>query len=459
MLTPSLIISFIFLIFGILNAEIIKSETLTPRSSEANGIRLLTQIAEVSKKDNQEEWSIFVLYQNSWQFIFIMDETWGFHTEKESSISFTVNSPKTTTQTFDNIIFGFSTNNNEYISMSIPIGNINNNQINTNKIYPNCLTEMKSEFATGDIARLPYYNRQCDVANGNCDNWDNMKPENLQTFNTFPITVIFANNPNTNTMYLSFHSVTTNVQRCVFTNFPTNQGLKIYFAGNGNGQQFDISSFEFAYRTKEPIATPTDPPTKSPSSNPIPAPTANPILNPTLNPTLKPTVRPSFNPSFNPTQNPVLKPTFNPSSHPTFIPSSNPSHKPTFNPIMNPTLNPILKPTSNPTFNPIMNPTLNPILKPTSNPILKPTSNPTLKPTSNPTLKPTSNPTLNPVSKPTTNPTLKPTFNPSSYPTVSPSSNPSHKPTFNPIMNPTLNPILKPTSNPTFNPIMNPTLN
>eukprot|EP01083_Nonionella_stella_P209439 759215_1 len=318
-----------------------KSVSLTPRSSKQDGVNVLTHIEEVTRINTDETWQLTTLFQYTWQFIIILDESWGFNSIEKSSLTFTVNSPTPSdsfTQSVDDIIFGFSTNNDEYISMAIGIGN--DNPINTNKIFPNCFTpasEKKSAFANGDIATMPDYNRRCDIANGNCELWQDMQPaySEVINYNTFPINVKFVNDPITNTLELSLDSPTSSIQTCVFQNFPTNKGFKIYFGGNENGQRFAVNSFDIQYDIITP--KPTSQPTTNPTENSVP---------PTMS-TLPPTAR---------TKVPTLV-----TKAPTFKPSSTPTTE-------NPTTNPTDLPTENPTENPTRSPTGNPSVRPTSNP-------------------------------------------------------------------------------------------
>eukprot|EP01084_Bolivina_argentea_P153322 267358_1 len=449
-----LILLFAFIKTAIVHSQNIlpiQSVSITPKSANTNGVYILTHIDEVTNANDNNQWRISTTYQHTWHFIIILDDRWTFNVNLKSSLSFTIRSatfPQSNAfiQADDDIILGFAASNNEYISMAIPIGN--NHAINTNKIYPNCYptNDIKSDFAFGNIATLPNGNRRCDVARGDCQHWSNMQPEMPQMFNTFPITVTFINDPSTDTLQLQLHSLTSSIQTCNFKSFPPNQGFKIYFGGNENGQSFDINAFDFEYN----IIKPTTEPSISPTVNtPLPtlityAPSLKPTSNPTLNPSINPTLHPSNNPTLKPSNNPTL----NPSINPTLKPSINPTFKPSVNPSINLTLNPTL----NPSINPTLNPTKNPTLKPSNNPTLNPSINPTLKPSINPTFKPSVNPSINPTLNPTLNPSINPTLNPTKNPTLKPSNDPTLNLLITHILKPSNNPTLKPSDNPTLKP-------
>eukprot|EP01083_Nonionella_stella_P191178 707776_1 len=156
-----------------------KSQLLTPSNHNINGINITTSTTEVTPTLSNE-WNITINSQTTYQFIISIDSTWGFHPNIKSSIKLTINSPSIATgpSTFDDIIFGFTTDNTKYISTWIPMDN--NGQ--KNRIYPNCdrSSTPKQSLGIGNIELLPNTDRNCDVAGGSCNNWNTIHPKNAQ---------------------------------------------------------------------------------------------------------------------------------------------------------------------------------------------------------------------------------------------------------------------------------------
>lgn len=132
-----------------------KTVTLTPSNTQDSGAYILTHIGEVSVGSPFDIWQVDIASQNSWQFILILDKTWGFSSTEKSSIEITVNSPSIATgpSTFDDIVFGFTTNNQEYFSTWLPMDN--NGQ--KNRIYPECddSAAPTQTYGVGDVSSLP----------------------------------------------------------------------------------------------------------------------------------------------------------------------------------------------------------------------------------------------------------------------------------------------------------------
>eukprot|EP01084_Bolivina_argentea_P008369 15680_1 len=209
---------------------LIKTEILTPSNTNINGINVISNLQEVTTNQNNE-WNVTILSENTWQFIIALDNTWGFHTNLLSTIKLKIYSSSIGgTETFDDILFGFTVTNNEYISTWIPMDN--NGQ--KNRIYPNCdkISNPTQSFGIGNIETLPNVNRDCDIAGGECSNWKTLQPKNAQYPNQieyvgFPLTFTLKNDPIVNKSIISFQSAlytSTFIQKCGFISFPTNQG-------------------------------------------------------------------------------------------------------------------------------------------------------------------------------------------------------------------------------------------
>eukprot|EP01084_Bolivina_argentea_P279848 478493_1 len=271
-----------------------KSETLTPTNTNSNGARVMTHLQEVKASTN--EWQVTVQHQYTWQFILILDNSWGFDPDIYSSIAITINSNSVVTgpSTFDWLLYGFTVDNSEYFTTLMPMDNHESNHI-----YPACSTNFRSPtqpYGIGDIASLPQFDRSCDIANG-CQNWQDMEPTNLANVppqnNGFPVTFLIENDPKLKYMKLSLSTDGFTggfVQQCAFLPIPTNRGLKLYMGGNDPGQQYKIQSFKIESwsNTKNPSKSPSFTPTKSPTNQPSISPTKNPTNTPSKFPSKDP---------------------------------------------------------------------------------------------------------------------------------------------------------------------------
>ena len=92
---------------------------------------------------NGIEWGVTTWGQQGWHFIISLPNTFGFDATQKSSISLTINGPSNAMDT-DDLVFGFTTNNEDYISMSVPVDNRGRGA----KIYPPACNTL----ARGDIA-------------------------------------------------------------------------------------------------------------------------------------------------------------------------------------------------------------------------------------------------------------------------------------------------------------------
>eukprot|EP01084_Bolivina_argentea_P070143 127572_1 len=252
----------------ILRSHVIsKSVTLTPNHLSGDGATIYSHIKEVHTINNT--WiARHNISQQSWQFILILDGSWGFDSNVSSSIQITLHSPSVTTENsiFDSLLFGFTTDNNEYISTFIT-----SNQTEPNKIYPNCDPITPQTPARGDIASLPSFNRTCDIAGGSCTNWTGMKPVNQANIpSPTPFTLYLRNDPLFNTLSVSYQqNADHSVQRCAFRSLQTKNGLKLYIGVNGANPSFHIQSFEIDANSNTSSANVTQYPTQKTTSTPI----------------------------------------------------------------------------------------------------------------------------------------------------------------------------------------------
>ena len=143
---------------------VIKSESLTPANPFLNGAIVQSHVSEVSTSATGG-WQVDVTTQNTWHFVIFLDNTWGFDASAKSTIKVTVQSDSVATGpvpqagSFDDLIFGFTTDNTQYISTWIPMDNTGQK----NRIYPSC-DHTGLGFGVGDIASLPNTDRNCDIA-------------------------------------------------------------------------------------------------------------------------------------------------------------------------------------------------------------------------------------------------------------------------------------------------------
>eukprot|EP01084_Bolivina_argentea_P311858 539862_1 len=238
---------------------------LTPITKRINRTSVITNINDVNLYGDQ--WLVNTQSEDQWQFIVLIDPSYGFHDKFSSSIIFTVNSNQAEFFPGDELIFGVTASNAEYISFKIPLSVEQPNQI-----YPLCNPSKTSTqlFATGDISSIPQTDRDCDIAGGSCANWGRMIPPNGAFAPSSPITFEFENHPETDTLsvYFHTHSFASGFQQiCHFGNsFLTNHGLKIYISGSNPLHTYTISSFDIQshvqYPTQEPTLQPSNSPTK-----------------------------------------------------------------------------------------------------------------------------------------------------------------------------------------------------
>merc|ERR1719384_3005529 len=326
------------LIWSTTSQTIIKTAKLTPIQTYDKGARVLSSVQDAPPTQNGNEfsWDVNIRSQKGWQFVISVDPSFGFDPYQKSAISITLNGPSAAIGT-DELLFGVTNNNANYFSLAIPI---TPNYKRQARVYPPTCNVL----AMGDVAALPQFNRNCDVAGGSCSYWQPALPLDRPQF---PLTITFENDPILRTMdvnVITANFYKTQVTQCPFLAMDPMRGLKIYFAGNQPGDRFVVDSFDIISQIITP--EPTNFPTLTPSGHPSVSPTRKPSINPTKAPTPAP--------STNPTPSPSTHPTNFPSAGPTRSPSANPTLRPTVGPT-DATRSPSLTPTRSPTANPTPN--------------------------------------------------------------------------------------------------------
>ena len=143
-----------------------KSTKLSPTQTLATGASCIVHHNEVYQS-SMGSWGVFITSQSTWQFIVILDNTWGFDPVVKSSLTIRIDSDYTQTghgtETHNDLLFGFTVDNAQFISAKIPVHNYNNGEMNS--IFPQCARTFDpiKVFGRGDIASLPNSNRRCDV--------------------------------------------------------------------------------------------------------------------------------------------------------------------------------------------------------------------------------------------------------------------------------------------------------
>ncbi len=279
---------------------ITKTAILTPFNQRNNGARVMFSVEESPVVDLW--WDVHIKYSHTWQLILAADESFGIDTNWDSSITFTMNIPEIQTK---ELLFAFTTDNMQYISVSIPMNRIGR----SNKIYPACsLISKLPVFGYGDISQIPATDRSCDIAGGDCLYWKDMLPSNLGFNNYAPITFTLKNNRRTNEIILYYRSdsfVQGFTQSCRFAqHFVSQPGIKIYISGDNIGELYSVSSFNITSQIQKPTAAPTYNPTQTPTIS-TESPTHIPSQTPTFNPT-RSTKNPSPAPSNYPTKDQLI---------------------------------------------------------------------------------------------------------------------------------------------------------
>ncbi len=249
---------------------ITKTAILAPPNQRNNGARVMVSVEDSTVVELW--WDVHIKYSHTWQFIVAADESFGIDTNWDSSITFTMNIPEINTR---ELLFAFTTDNMQYISVSIPMDGIGR----PNKMDPACSLISKTlAFGYDYIRNIPLTYRNCDIAGGDCIYWKDMLPSNLRFNNYAPITFTLQNNKRTNEIILYYRS--DSFVQGFTQHFVSQPGIKIYMLGDNIGELFSVSSFNVTSQIQKPTAAPSYNPTQTPTIA-----TANPSVTPTQTPT------------------------------------------------------------------------------------------------------------------------------------------------------------------------------
>ena len=232
----------------------IKSVTLNTSNTIESGATIQTASPSEISIIN-DTWHIDVANDDTWHILLDLDNTWGFHPIYPSTISITING----VGSGKDFILAFLVDD-QYFVVRLNLGNT----IWDNYINPTCDTDYPytaESFLTGDPESIIASSgaRACNFDLSQlCGNYNPNYLLPLSRTNSWPLNFTFENHPNE---YMVMRYRDQNTQICGFDNgFPTNQGLKLYFASNGWSTSNNIESFDIEYSynlTYNPTINPT----------------------------------------------------------------------------------------------------------------------------------------------------------------------------------------------------------
>ena len=261
------------------NAVIIKSVNLTSSNTNDNNAQISIGSSNVDCWTQSNEWRIDVCsfgsgcnsntYQRGYHLEISLDNSWGFHPTKPSTISITMHSDTNLNSQSDlDLIATFSVNSNQYFSYFIAL-----DERNPNQIYPECIdaNPPTQSIANGDVkscvessycSSAGCSERDCKALGGS--NHDTVFPSNTANNkdNAFPMTIALENDPISGESYTRISTPSWNewTQGCGFGEaFATNSGLQIYLALDDDGEQLQFQEFyiTYSYDTDSPTTEPT----------------------------------------------------------------------------------------------------------------------------------------------------------------------------------------------------------
>ena len=391
----TMIIPWILLAPIVIDGVIVKDVTLNANNPSVDGA---TVIALRDVTQNGDSWDVDVSDQTGYHLKLELDNTWGFHSTKESTIRIIIDgSSKWPTQgnelelmtTF--MVYDPNQNTQQFFTIFLYMDENENNQI-----APTCGGGDTNAYMEASDIEDEVNNPVGGETRVETAMWGeqgNIQPTNRnEDTNAFPREYILEHFPNSE-LTISIHNeqFTGFEQMCTFYEaFASNQGLTVFIAGSDDDEQFSISSIKVTYDYDT-----TPPPTREPSDSPTNTITTD---SPT---TATPT-------------------TSAPTTHAptTAVPTS--SEPTTARPT---TATPT---TATPTKDPTKAPSQDPTQTPTEDPTKSPQNDPTSAPSKDPTIDPTTDPTNDPTADPTGNPTIEPTTDPTSFPSRSPITDTSH---------------------------------
>ena len=310
----------------------ILSTTLTTSNTSNNGATLTISDTNSVTTDNNQ-WNIESPVQDNWPMLLNLNTSWGFHSNEESIITLTL-SGNNPTGTDEDIYIAFSVGDSQYFAIFFTLDN-NLPGDADNPIWPNCGDPLQSGSVYEQVVNEEFTTNN-RFGNVMLSGWEYLSDTSGDMDNGMPITITLRNQPNLDRLIITVESgASANTQTCTFTSsFDTNQGMQIYFAGDGDAgettvtfDQIDITySFDLTYDpTMDPSSNPTQEPTNQPSSEPTGFPSKTPSETPTIEPTLDPTLRPSNPPSSIPSQAPVASIVMPPTYPALYLPSLSPT--------------------------------------------------------------------------------------------------------------------------------------
>ena len=191
------------LFISVVSSVVVKDVTLTPTNSDQYGAKL--EMLKDTVTPTADAWHINVTDQIGWHMKLILDNSWGLHSTKFSSISVTINSSTNVTVNPVDLITTFAVSeaaeafNPEFVTIVTRMGTSNNN-----KISPSC----GSGNAVGGLPNVGDIEYIVDFPNesGYSTRYDasllapqqsNLAPRNLDTgvINTFPKVFVIENSP------------------------------------------------------------------------------------------------------------------------------------------------------------------------------------------------------------------------------------------------------------------------
>eukprot|EP01083_Nonionella_stella_P153086 491366_1 len=337
------IVIFLLLTPNVSALQVVKSVSLTTSNSDIMGATIACIHSDCNINEN--EWQLSVSNRgNAYEGFHLqidLDNSWGFHSTKPSTISLTMHGTHDGTTSLGSSdldpVFSFSVNNAKYITVWPTFDNRFPNLIypssNTCEAYHS--TNPTTKLANGDI-------KQC-VAQTTCfgeqerahkatggDMHGYMNPKRDPPDNAWPTTITLTNDPINNELRVQLNTPSwSSPQGCAYGEpFSTNLGLQIYMAADEEDEHIEFTQFDISYAYDD-----TPAPSRRPSQpTPMPSFTTNAPTTtrmPTVKPTQYPTLQPSYYPSVNPTQYPTLQPSYYPTTSPTHDSTLNPSRPPT----------------------------------------------------------------------------------------------------------------------------------
>eukprot|EP01083_Nonionella_stella_P041585 112711_1 len=300
----TLLAQFLF-IPPMMQSTLIKSVDLTASNTNVSGAQISVSYHDGSASIQNNRFAMDIKSQRGYSWLIHLDNTWGFHPDKQSTISFTMHSNDAYNSADQDLYVTYTTttdNNYQHISYSLPMDGKYENELNPmcdNAAIPtgdivSCVEQSTCNGRTRRDEKMWYD----DIAADADKYW--IRPKNANHPNSWPITIHLTNDP-VNNQALTVISTTTwgtFTQSCQFGESMTaDSGLNIYIGGDESGEHIEFTKFHLKYvyevdPTADSAADSTDEPTTSPASTP---PTKAPTNGQRITP--HPSQRPTYEPS------------------------------------------------------------------------------------------------------------------------------------------------------------------